>query len=330
MNIKRIFKRILEEIRATLLIANVTSYSKAISTLIGKVSLQIIAHNGHKESQWLQNRLKKKHQVMNEYFFKTFKNYYLDKDCFKVPKQNEKFKDCIWTCWWQGLDNAPDVVKICINSIQKFSSNHKLIIITENNYKNYITFPDYIENKRKNGIISRTHFSDILRLYLLSTYGGLWLDSTFFCTGDLEYCFNGKIWSIKRPGYTQTSVAAGYFANYSMGCSSEYRFVFASILNYLLYYWKNNDILIDYLFLDYLIVLAQRMDNDILNLFMQIETNNENCDELIKIINCIYDEKKWNFIKQNTNLFKLSWKNKFRKEKCKSKTFYGKMSDYEL
>lgn len=214
---------------------------------------------------------------MNAYFKKTFP-VIPEEDRFVVPKQNEEFKDCICICWWQGIENAPEIVKQCVASITAYAGSHPVIVITDDNLKDFVKFPAWLEEKRKDGTISKTHIFDILRLTLLATYGGVWLDSTFFCTGSLESCFGSPVWSIKRPDYRHTSVACGYFANYSFGCDSEHRYVFAVPLDYLLAYWKNNSYMIDYLFLDYLIVLAVKREQAVAEAFESIAPNNAmNC-----------------------------------------------------
>ena len=172
--------------------------------------------------------------------------------------------------------------------------------------------------------------SDLLRLKLLGQYGGIWLDSTFYCTDSLEPYFESPVWSIKRPDYRHTSVACGYFANYSFGCQKEYRIVFNIIAEYLLMYWKTNDYMIDYLFLDYLIVQAQRKHRVVKEAFDLIEANNPKCDELLKILGNKYEEKVWRQMKKETALFKLTWKANFPEEISGDKTFYGKLMDGEL
>ena len=86
----------------------------------------------------------------------------------------------IWIFWWQGYDTAPLLVKKCIDSIIKNAGNHPVILITKENWKNYADIPDYIIEKVEKGIITLTHFSDILRMSLVSEHGGLWLDATIF------------------------------------------------------------------------------------------------------------------------------------------------------
>lgn len=117
---------------------------------------------------------------MNEYFDKTFKeyleNYKVTKD---IEEGNKEYSNNIWICWFQGIEDAPEIVKTCVNSIKNNSGVHNVVILTDDNYRNYVDIPDIIEKRRKEGIISRTAFSDILRMCLLAKHGGMWLDSTF-------------------------------------------------------------------------------------------------------------------------------------------------------
>ena len=93
-----------------------------------------------------------------------------------------------------------------------------------------------MEEKKKKGIISRTHYSDLLRLEILGNYGGIWLDSTFFCTKPcIDDLFEYPVWSIKRPDYLHCSIACGQFANYSLGCRYESKKIFEILSDYLLY-----------------------------------------------------------------------------------------------
>lgn len=43
-----------------------------------------------------------------------------------------------------------------------------MIVITEDNYKEYVKIPKCTEDKKKMVIISYTHYSDILRVSLLT------------------------------------------------------------------------------------------------------------------------------------------------------------------
>lgn len=88
----------------------------------------------------------------------------------------------IWICWWQGIENAPDLVKQCYKSVKRNFEDWEIVVITNSNYSKYVVFPDYIIDKWKKGIISNTHMSDLLRVQLLIKFGGLWLDATIYST----------------------------------------------------------------------------------------------------------------------------------------------------
>ena len=71
---------------------------------------------------------------------------------------------------------------------------------------NYVQFPDFILDKWKNGKITHTHMTDLLRLELLVKYGGMWVDATVLCTSKREeipdYFFNSELflYQILKPG----------------------------------------------------------------------------------------------------------------------------------
>ncbi len=91
--------------------------------------------------------------------------------------KNEK----IFSIWLQGEKNAPELVKACFRNIRKHCSQ-ELVVLDENTLFDYITLPDEIIEKRKQGKIKNAHFADICRVELLYEHGGFWLDSTGFAT----------------------------------------------------------------------------------------------------------------------------------------------------
>ncbi len=99
------------------------------------------------------------------------------------PFPGTQVKNNVWVCWLQGAEQAPSLIRNCIQSIHRFKpKGYEVVVITEKNYSEYVTFPDKIEEKWQKGLISRTHFSDLLRIYLLASHGGLWMDATCLLT----------------------------------------------------------------------------------------------------------------------------------------------------
>ena len=88
----------------------------------------------------------------------------------------------IWICWLQGIEKAPEIVKTCYKSICAQCHDFEIILLTEKNLFEYTNIPDFIINKWKAGIITNTHFSDIIRNNVLVLHGGFCIDSTVLLT----------------------------------------------------------------------------------------------------------------------------------------------------
>jgi len=138
------------------------------------------------------------------YFFDYLKKYYFDNKSelnflklLEQPSVDIK-KPVIWTCWFQGLENANDIVKSCIKSMKNYSGDYEVIVITEDNMYNYVRFPDYIIKKYKAGIISKTYFSDLIRLQVLINFGGVWADSTVLFSDKIpDYILDSELFFFK-------------------------------------------------------------------------------------------------------------------------------------
>ena len=326
-NLNRILHRVAEELNSAIKVSCNTSITNFAKIVTAKALNYKLNKDGKKESQKDIKCLSCKHDVLMQYFEKRYGSF---AETYKFAEnsipENSNFKNKIWVCWWQGIEQAPDIVKRCVQSICINAAPYEVIILDDTNYRNYVNVPDWMERKKDQGIITRTHFSDFLRLELLAEHGGIWLDSTFFASEfNAEEIMSLPVWSIKRPGYGHLSVACGRFANYSFGCDFKNRKAFAIIRDYLLEYWKTNDSMIDYLFLDYLIELALRHNDYLKKMFDQIPDNNPECDELQKFLGKKYDEELWRKISENTHLFKLSWKQEYPTTIDGADTFYGKI-----
>ena len=329
--IKRKIRRIVEEIRATYEIARLTSFKQALGTFRAKFDIQKFVHNGFVETPSMKDHFMSKHKTMIQYFEKRYKDWWENYTLPILYDAPENLRGKVWLCWWQGVDKAPEMVKKCIQSVKNRVGSDNVIVITDDNVMDYVDFPDFIIDKVQRGIISRTNFSDLLRMNILSRYGGIWLDATIYCNGSeiLKY-LKQPVWSIKRPEYNHASVACGYFAGYSIGADYEHRWVFKIMLDFFYHYWDTNDFLIDYLTISYCIVLSQKHFPEAKRLFEQIEPNNIHCDDLVRELGKPFDPEIWSKLQENTSLFKLTWKAKFPKETDGKPTFFAKILSGEL
>ena len=150
---------------------------------------------------------------MKEHYGDIIQQYKQGNSCFvKMEKPIEPAP--IWSVWWQGEENAPEMVKMCFASVNRHRGEHPFIIITKDNYQKYISLPDHIMQKMNSGVLRLTHFSDIIRLYLLTHYGGLWLDATIYVTDTIpEDIFSSNYYSIK-PGFDPRRKSEGLVEGY--------------------------------------------------------------------------------------------------------------------
>lgn len=180
--------------------------------------------------------------------------------CFFVAKK-EFDRRVIWQYWGQGYENVPEVVRICLESVEKYKGDCLLVRLTDETISEYIDLPDFVIRKR--GIFSRAFFSDLLRCVLLSTYGGVWLDATVLLTGALpEKYFGMDFFMFQRdkneanPSYWENAFAYyyGWYEGFKVNVLSSVFFgqrdaVVVKELSYLLLaFWEKEYKLPDYFF----------------------------------------------------------------------------------
>lgn len=213
----------------------------------------------------------------------------------------------IWCFWLQGESQMPDIPRLCLQSIRKFSNGHPVYLLTWSNFREYVNIPSYIIDLYNRGRITPTHFSDILRMSLLSQNGGFWLDATIFITKPLPECiFSAPLFSIRNKPY-------GFFVSRCRWTG----FCMASWANCILprgvnevlrYYWKKETTLIDYFIIDYIIDMLYQSNNEIKNLIDDIPYNNENVHELTPLLCDTFDDCHFQELTKETFLFKLNWR----------------------
>jgi hypothetical protein len=97
-------------------------------------------------------------------------------------RKKEDVKGKVWTCWLQGFDKAPAMVKACQDSMRRYITDREIIQLTYENYKDYVTLPEHIVRNFERGQIPPALFADLLRLEVLIKYGGTWMHATILCT----------------------------------------------------------------------------------------------------------------------------------------------------
>lgn len=263
--------------------------------------------------------LKEKYFPFIENVWNEF-NY--NKRRFEGEQLNLKENTPVWVCWLQGIENAPEIVKCCVNSIIS-NVEGKIHIITYNNYAKYVTISEHIIKKHRCGIISKTHFSDILRLALLCKYGGIWMDSTIFMMdkGLPDYIYKLPIFMYKfrcnmNMGYLEPKIFTNWFIK-----SEKENPVLNVLYKTLIEYWKEEK---EYAYNLFHYVLRLIWDNYEIEEKYKNRLNiyDDRCRTLRSLLNKRYDEMLWNIMREEEPLQKLSYKNIGGGVGENKKTFY--------
>ena len=155
----------------------------------------------------------------------------------------------IWIMWQQGMDSAPEIVRMCYQSIKdRFTDEFEIICLDDKNVFDYITLPEHIIDKYNRGLISRLWYADLIRITLLDRYGGTWIDSTIFYSGGNvpEFIFEDDLFFFKWPR------AVGKFARlnsyFITACKNNKIIKLTKELFYR--YWEKNNYSCDYWLID--------------------------------------------------------------------------------
>ncbi len=94
----------------------------------------------------------------------------------------------IWMLWWQDIEHAPEVVRVCIRSWQHHNPNWKLVLLNQQNVFDYVNAEDMPDLSRED--ISIQKMANLIRINLLKQHGGVWADATSFCARPLDDWLN--------------------------------------------------------------------------------------------------------------------------------------------
>ena len=254
-----------------------------------------------------KQRLEKKYRKVLKEFDKQWKD--------DRPHQKRK---TVWIFWWQGEEAMPFVVRRCYESVKEHLSDWEIVLLTERNYCEYANFPDYISEKQKAGIISLTHFSDLLRLELLIRHGGLWIDATVLCTNRVvpNSILESDLF-VFRPQKPGADGEATTLSSWLMWSKTNNKILMAT--QAMLYdYWMKNCILSEYFLLHHFMSIVFDYYSEESTLIPPF------CNSIPHILQLHlfdrYDEVYWRDLKNMTCFHKLTYK--LDMDQCKGKGTY--------
>lgn len=221
---------------------------------------------------------------------------------------NNEGKDApIWFCWLQGENDLPIIPQLCLQSIRKHAGGHKVIVLTIDNYTEYVKIPNTLVEMYHAGKIKPAHFTDILRINLLAQQGGLWLDATMLVTKDIpQEIFEYPFFSIKTEN-------KGYFVSqcrWAVFCLGTQKGnpLFTHLASLFEQYITKTDVFVDYFLFDNFIYMLYKRYPMIKEQIDNLPLNNPCVHDLAPLLcECVSDEK-FDSITKETYLFKLSYK----------------------
>ena len=156
---------------------------------------------------------------------------------------SEKTPLIIWWCWLQGEKQSPCLCKTCLASLKQELRGFEIRIIDYTSLNQYVEIPDYIKEKHQQGKIGSAHFSDIVRVMLLVKYGGVWIDSSVYCTGYHTPLFDEPLFVFQNWKFNLNY--ASIASNWLIASCKGHPILYAT-QEMLLDYWRNNEKAIDY------------------------------------------------------------------------------------
>ena len=217
----------------------------------------------------------------------------------------------VWCCWWQGVENMPQLVRMCNDRLRHFIPEEaELRMLTADNYRDYVELPTWVIEKFEAGKMSITALSDILRVALLAQYGGFWIDSTVFISDHFPMEFIQRDYYAQRmydPVKWKHEACKGRWCGFLMG-GKPGNVIFHLLRDAFFAWWKEHDSVIDYVILDYFLLAGYKQIPAIREQVDNLPDNNPDVFEMYKVLHLPYTPELYAKLTATTNLHKLTYK----------------------
>lgn len=274
---------------------------------------RFLGHLGFKGQHYIKALLKLQRKMVK----KTIDKYRSESIDFKAIMPDNY---TIWTCWWQGEELMPEVVQRCHESLRRNANGHKVVLITKHNYKDFVRLPDWVLDKAKKNEISFSHLSDMIRLSLLSNFGGCWVDSALFVINPI--CIKG-LFFMPRLAKMNDSICQGRWCFGVMAGPKDFK-VFNYMLDCLLEYWSKHSAAIDYLMFDGFLRIAYEEYEDVHRLINGLHISSPDIHSSRYTFMQAVDEKVLDQLFAKNQFLSLTWRIKYPIKLPKGEeTYYG-------
>lgn len=288
--------------------AGVLGYAVMQMLLTGRSqkSLELLRYGTYLK---INKKLKKKYAVALAHCANAY-----SEEGFLKSKSNK-----VWVSWMQGVENAPALVQRCYRSLHENLKDREIILITSENLKDYTDMPSWVLEKYEKGLITHTHFSDLLRLELLCKHGGTWIDSTVFCSGGSipSYMLDSDLFMFQnlKPGADGSTLNISSW--FMTSCANNK--VLMAVRELLWEYWKKEDRLIDYFLVHHFIMMALEYYKEDWQKMVQYPNSMPHI--LLLMLFEPFNQEKWDAVTSVCPFHKLAYK-RSEEEMAKEGTYY--------
>lgn len=217
----------------------------------------------------------------------------------------------VWTCWLQGMEDAPALVRACIASQKEMLADYDHRVLTLDNYRQWVDVPEIVERKYAKGLIPAALFSDILRVAALKKYGGVWMDASVLCTGFDNDVLKAQWLAVENSRFTVcryyargARVPSG-LSNWFIAAASG-NVVLTAVYDMLVAYWKDYNCTVDYYMMHLFISLALRALPELDRAMPKI--NSRFCFLLGNSLGKDFNEVAWRDLIAHVGMHKLNYR----------------------
>lgn len=213
---------------------------------------------------------------------------------------NKKSK--IFVLWFQGEENAPQLVKMCIDSMRRNSNGHDVVVLDRENLDKWVDYDPAVKKKFENQEFSMQLESDYIRLNILKKFPALWLDSTIYVSNPIPHdVFSMDFFAVIRNEAEMRDIT-NKLSPFLLGRGQSERSkkVFSFAFDLLENYIKKEDDLINYLLIENILNIAIEKE-DWLNKLVntQLFNNKQDILGLVKMLNSPMTNDVSEFLKNN-------------------------------
>lgn len=230
----------------------------------------------------------------------------------------------IWWLWFQGSDQAPKIVKKCLETVKYYSikMGYDVIELNSENIFEYINLPELIIKKWKEKKIGNATFSDLCRIALLAEYGGIWIDSTVYLSNVIDPVILDSDFFVFKASFLDMSVTK--ISSWFMYSKYPDHPFICSLKKSMIKYWLQNNHIDDY-FIFHLMAALLSQEDYLRPYFETIPYYSNTYPSLLgRELTASIDNTKLTHIFKMSSIHKLSYKNV---ENCKKDSVYNYLLD---